>query len=119
MIKCVFWRVKWQRLQKSKRILIEEGFPPLTLPTIFCDGIANLAPSGHVIKFYLFRSDPDQTGRPKYKNQTLARIIMPIPAFIYAGIFFENGLKQFVEQGTISQELVDNIKQAMRTERQK
>jgi hypothetical protein len=119
MIKCIFSEGKMAEAPKIETILIEEGFPPLTLPTIFCDGIANLAPSGHVIKFYLFRSDPDQTGKPKYKNQILAQVIMPITAFIHSGLFFEKGLKQFVEQGTISQELVDNIKRSMQTEQQK
>jgi hypothetical protein len=64
------------------------------------------------MRFYLFRSDPDQVGKPKFKNQILAQIIMPVPAFIHTALFFERGLKQFIEQGTISPDLVDQIRQA-------
>jgi hypothetical protein len=38
---------------KIETIFVEEGFPPTTLPTFFCDGIANLAPSAQVMQFGL------------------------------------------------------------------
>jgi hypothetical protein len=114
-----FGRAKMAEAPKVEMVPFEEGFPPPTIPTIYCDGIANLAPSAHVIKFYLFRTDPDQTAKPKYKNQVLAQIIMPISAFIYSGLFFEKSLKQFVELGIIPKGTVDNIKQSMQTEQQK
>jgi hypothetical protein len=101
---------------KIETISFEEGFPPLTIPTIFCDGIANLAPSAQVMKFYLFRSDPEQTGKPRYKNQILGQVVMPISAFIVAAVFFEKSLKQIVEKGTISQDMVDKIKQIIQAE---
>lgn len=98
---------------KTETILVEEGFPAPTIPTIFCDGILNLAPIAQAMRFYLFRSDPDQVGKPKFKNQILAQIIMPVPAFIHTALFFERGLQQFIEQGTISPDMVDQIKQAI------
>jgi hypothetical protein len=101
---------------KIETILVEEGFPPPTLPTVYCDGILNVAPSTHIVRFYLYRQDPDQVAKPKYKNQVVAQIIMPVNAFIYTGLFFEKALKQFVEQGTISQQMVDEIKRTTQTE---
>ena len=35
-----------------------DEFPSSDLPTIFADGIMNLANSGQIVKFYLFRVDP-------------------------------------------------------------
>ena len=107
-----FGREKWPKIET---IFVEDGFPPPTLPTLYCDGIANLAPSPQVVKFYLFRQDPDMMGKPRYKNQILAQVIMPVRAFIYSALFFENSLKQFVEQGTIPQEVVDEMKRAIQT----
>jgi hypothetical protein len=101
---------------KIETFSVEEGFPAPTIPTIFCDGILNLAPSAQVVRFYLFRSDPDQTGKLKFKNHILAQIIMPIPAFIHTALFFERGLKQFAEQGTISPDMIDKIKQVTQAE---
>jgi hypothetical protein len=34
-------------------------YPGTTIPTIFADGIVNLANSAHIVKFYLFRFDPN------------------------------------------------------------
>jgi hypothetical protein len=90
-----------------------EGFPSPALPTFYCDGIANLAPSLHVVKFYLFRTDPDQMAKPKYKNQIIAQVVMPVTAFIYAGLMFEAALKQFVQQGAITQQAVDEMRQSL------
>jgi hypothetical protein len=59
----------------------------------------------------LFRSDPDQTGKPSYKPQILAQIVMPIPSFIHTTLFFEKGIKHFVEQGLISSDIVEKIKE--------
>jgi hypothetical protein len=96
--------------------LIGEGFPPPTLATIYCDGILNAAPSAHIVRFYLYRQDPDQVAKPKHKNQIVAQIIMPVDGFISSSLFFESALKKFVEQGTISQQMVDKIKQTTQTE---
>ena len=101
---------------KIETIFVEDGFPPPTLPSIYCDGILNVAPSAHVVKFYLYRQDPDQAAKPRYKNQVIAQVIMPVRAFVNSGLFFERALKQFVEQGTISQQMVDEIKLSIQTE---
>jgi hypothetical protein len=95
---------------KAEGTPMEEGFPPSTLHTLYCDGISNLAPNPHVMKFYLFRADPDMLGKPGYKNQTIAQVVMPISAFIQTSLFFDRALKQFTEQGVIPQQLVNEIK---------
>jgi len=89
---------------------IEEGFPPTTVPTIYADGIANAAPSPYLVKFYLFQSDPEQTGKPSYKNQVVAQVVMSMPGFVQASLFFEKALKQFVDRGTIKPELIEEVR---------
>jgi hypothetical protein len=70
------------------------------------------------MKFYLFRVDPEQRGKQSYKNQIIAQVVMPTSAFIHAGLFFERALKQFTEQGIISQQLVDEITRTEKAELQ-
>jgi hypothetical protein len=91
-------------------IPVAAGVPPPTVPTVFADGIANIAPSGHVVKFYLFRSDPDAAGQPQYKNQVVAQIAMSTIGFLHMAAFFERAVKHYTESGTFSREMV----QAMR-----
>jgi hypothetical protein len=47
----------------------KEDYPPWFLPTIYADGIANLAPSNQVVKFYLYRTDPHVMAKPEQQNQ--------------------------------------------------
>jgi hypothetical protein len=56
------------------------GFPPENIPTVFVDGVANLSPTRHSVKFYLFRIDPDITGAAKFRNTIVAQVVMPIDA---------------------------------------
>src|SRR5262245_46697378 len=74
---------------------VEEGFPPATLPTVFADGVVNVAPSASVIRFYLYRADPEQTGKGEYQNQAVVQIVMPVLGFVQMATFFEKAVKQF------------------------
>lgn len=87
-------------------IPLTEGFPSSALPTVFADGIANVAPANGVIRFYLYRSDPDQVGGPAYKNQAIAQVVMPVSGFLQAAAFFEKSVDFFVSQGTIAHDAV-------------
>jgi hypothetical protein len=88
----------------------KEDYPPWFLPTIYADGIANLAPSNQVVKFYLYRTDPHVMAKPEQQNQLVAQIILPIPSFVFTAVFFEKALKQFVAQGNVPQSLVDTVR---------
>lgn len=99
-----------------KIIPTEGGFPPLSVPTIFADGIANIAPSVNVVKFYLFRTDPDMAGAPAYKNQIYCQIAMPVEGFLSACVFFEKALKHLVEMKTTTQQHVDELRASMSTD---
>jgi hypothetical protein len=89
---------------------LQEGFPHATVPTVFADGVANIGPSTNVVKFYLFRTDPDQTGKNEYKNQIIAQIVMPTLGFLHMALFFEKAVKHFVAQGTLPADLVENLR---------
>ena len=89
---------------------VQEGFPQATLPTFFADGILNAAPSANVVRFYLYRSDPDQTGKGEYQNQVIAQVVMPTLGFLHAAVFFEKAVKFFVAQGSLPADLVETLR---------
>jgi hypothetical protein len=93
-------------------LAVQEGFPQATLPTIFADGIVNVAPSANVLKFYLYRSDPEQAGKGEYKNQVVAQVVMPMLGFLHAALFFEKAVKQFTAQGVLPADLVESIRKS-------
>jgi hypothetical protein len=89
---------------------VKEGFPQAALPTFFADGILNAAPSENVVRFYLYRSDPELTGKGEYQNQVIAQVVLPTLGFLHAAIFFEKAVKQFAAQGILNGDFVENIR---------
>ena len=79
-------------------------FPAEALPTVFADGVANLAQSGEVVKFYLTRTDPSTNIPSESKVQIFAQVVMSMTGFIDAAHFFEQALDNYVKNGVISQE---------------
>jgi hypothetical protein len=88
-------------------VAVEPGHPPWQIPTIYADGIANLAPAFGNIKFYLYRSDPETTGKYPYKNQVFAQIIMPAPGMALTAAFIERALRHFAKEGNISLDTIN------------
>jgi hypothetical protein len=85
------------------------GFPSEEVLTIFADGVANIAPSQNIMKFYLYRTDPDISGVTRYRNSIPAQIVMPMDGFISTVAFLHTALARLVSQGILSKELVDGI----------
>jgi hypothetical protein len=83
------------------------GIPPADVHTVYADGIANIAPGDHVIRFYLFRTDPDISGAPSYQNRAVTQVIMPLDSFIVTAAFMNKSLDTLVEQGIISRERLE------------
>jgi hypothetical protein len=85
------------------------GFPPENMPTAFADGVANIAPSLTTVKFYLYRTDPDISGAPRYRNAIVAQVVMPIDGFVASVAFLNRSVSRLVEQGALNKEQVDAI----------
>lgn len=81
--------------------------PPWSVPTVFADGITNLAPAHGTVRFYLYRSDPETTGGVIYKNQVFAQIIMPSAGFAVTAAFIERALKHFAAEGSMPLETIN------------
>jgi hypothetical protein len=87
-----------------------EAFPPATIPTVFADGVVNLAYNPRVTKFYLFRTDPSLKSESDYLNQPFAQIVMPLDAFVQAAAFFNQGVERMVAIGLITKEQVEALR---------
>ena len=85
------------------------GFPPEGIPTVFIDGIVNLLPAANVVRFYLFRTDPEiRETKPKQRNAIVAQVIMPTEAFVASVAFLHASLDRLVAQGVVRKEYVDS-----------
>jgi len=89
---------------------VGDGHPPWNIPILFVDGISTIAPAAGTIRFYVYRSDPENTGKFPYKNQIFAQVIMPTANFASTAAFFERALKNFVKAGTIPKDVVDTAR---------
>jgi hypothetical protein len=91
--------------------MVDQSAPGV--PSIFCDGVVNVAPSGQEVKCYLYRTDRDAVGGQVHesvnRNQIIAQIIMPLDAYIQTTLFFNRVLNALIDNGTVSQEHVDHL----------
>ena len=85
-------------------------FPSEAMPTIFADGVANVAQSGEVAKFYLVRTDPSVNTPNDNRPQVVGQIVMSMSGFLDAVAFFEAIVKGYLEKGIVSREKVDEAR---------
>ena len=88
----------------------KDEFPPPALPTVYADGVLNLANSPHTVKFYLYRLDPSMTGTAGQQVQPFAQIVMPLNGFVGATLFFQKMLDALVRDGTVSKEFLEDMR---------
>lgn len=94
--------------QGGIKVTLAEGVQaPENTPFIFADVIANVAHSPHVVKFYLLRTDPNVSSTSEYRNNFVAQIGMPLPAFVNAFALFEHSIKNLVDTGVVTQQAID------------
>ena len=86
---------------------------PSDLPTIFADGIMNLANSAQIIKFYLFRVDPGMRDVTKAYQKPCAQIIMPLEALVTTYVFLEGAIEKLRGQGVVSTEALETARKAL------
>lgn len=73
------------------------------VPTIFADGIINLANSAHVAKFYLYRLDPSVKDVDKAQAKACAQIVLPLDGLANTFAFLEAIIEKLQKQGLISE----------------
>lgn len=81
-------------------------------PTVFADGVASVAPSNEVIKFYLSRLEPHFFAKEPVKNQPVAQVIMPISGFVNTAVFFQRVLESLKASGVVSDSQIEDAKNA-------
>ena len=87
------------------------GYPSAALPTVFADGITNVAPGPQVVKFYLHRLAASLSGANDFLAQQILQIIMPTQSFLQMSIFFTDAIDDMVEKNLIPKETVEQARQ--------
>jgi hypothetical protein len=92
------------------------AFPPLGFPAIYADNVSSLSHGGHVIKYYLSRTDPSLAGQTRAAQYTpVMLVVMPIDGFVRTALFFEKSLNILVSEGHIKQEEINAVRSAARS----
>jgi hypothetical protein len=80
------------------------------VPTIFADGVVNLANSAHVAKFYLYRLDPSVKDVGKAQAKACAQIVMPLDGLTNTFAFLEAIIAKLQRQGLVSEKQIDQAR---------
>jgi hypothetical protein len=85
-------------------------FPGSTFPTAFADGVLSFVPSPQLVKFYLYRLDPNMFGRGGSVPNPFAQVIMPMAGFLQSTVFLQQQIERMIAHGTITQKQLDDAK---------
>jgi hypothetical protein len=83
------------------------------IPVVFADGVMSQAYGQGIAKFYLYRTDASPNASELPKNVPFLQVVMPAHGFAVMLHFFEHRLKLMINDQTISQEAVDEIKKTV------
>ncbi len=82
-------------------------------PVIFTDGVMNVAPTRETARLYLARSNPPIEDSGAGTTMVAAQVVMPMTAFIATALFFQECLSDFIDNGLIHKDTVNEIKRKM------
>jgi hypothetical protein len=88
-------------------------FPPGTFATAFADGVSAYVRGPGVVKFFLYRVDPNMFGRGGSVSNPFAQIVMPNEAFVRMVTLFNRAVKAMIKSGEITQERIDDMDKAL------
>jgi hypothetical protein len=83
------------------------------IPTLFADGIANVARGAGTIRTYLVRFDPSLEGPADARQVVVAQLIMSLPGFASMALLFEAQLKDMIEKKEMPPELLDQLRKSI------
>lgn len=82
-------------------------FPTPAFPVVYADGVVSLTPTAPIVKFYLYRIDPNIFARGGVTVNPIAQVIMPTPSFVQTAVFVQQQLERMVELKLVTKEQVD------------
>ena len=92
--------------QRQITALPDEEYPGTKIPTVFADGVINLANSSHIVKFYLFRFDPSTKDVGRAQIVPCAQVVLPFDGFINTFVFLENAIEKLRAQGIVTDQVL-------------
>jgi hypothetical protein len=79
------------------------------IPVIFSDGVMSHSFVQGVAKFYLYRTDSSPNVVDGMQNVPVVQVIMSAQGFAGMLHFFQHRLRLMIQEGAISQEMVDKV----------
>ena len=83
------------------------------IPVLFADGVLSHAYGPGVAKFYFYRTDSSPDPLEGTKNVPVLQIVMPAHGFAALVHFFQHRLNLMIQNGAISAEAVNKIKETI------
>ncbi len=87
-----------------------EEFAAYTFPTVFADAVLSVTQGQEVVKFYLFRLDPNMFGQGGSKANPFAQVIMPTAGFLQSVMFLMQQVEEMQQKGLYTKEQVEQAR---------
>lgn len=97
-----------EKLGDDTLVVPKYAFNPV--PTLYADGIANVATGPGTVRTYLIRFDPSLMEHTDASPTVTAQLIMPTNGFLMIATFFEAQIKSMLASGQITQQTLDEVR---------
>ncbi len=97
----------------TKRGRPDSEFPDPAFATTFADGVAGYALGPGIVKFFLYRVDPNAFGRGGTVSNPFVQVVMPVEGFARAIVLLQRALREIMKNGAITQADLDKMDEAI------
>jgi len=80
------------------------------LPTIFTDGIANIARGPGIVRMYLIRYDPAMVENVTAAPVVIGQLVMPTNGFAAMALFFKEQLDDMIAKREVTPEAIEQLR---------
>jgi hypothetical protein len=83
------------------------------VPTLYADGVANVAHGPGMVRTYLVRFDPSLIEAGNARPSLVAQLIMPTNGFLTIALFFEAQVKSMLKSGDVTEAQIAEVRHAI------
>lgn len=79
----------------------------------FADGAMAITNSPTIVKFFMYRFEPNFAGDGRTQPQPFAQVVMPMDGFAGMAVFFDIALRHFIANNLVDPQKVDEMRAAL------
>src|SRR5689334_4301988 len=85
-------------------------YPDANFPIMFADGAMAITNSPTIVKFFMYRFDPNFAADGRTIPQPFTQVVMPMDGFASMAVFFDIAIRYFLSRGLVTEDRLAEIR---------